>query len=82
MSEPALLAGALQAPEQEAAVARAPLRAVPDAPPARALAQLELPPYDLSAALELERELGVGHVLAQILVRRGFSDARAARDFL
>src|SRR5271170_4197782 len=56
------------------------LRAVPGAaPPAPAL---ELPPYDLMAALELERELGVSHVLAQVLVRRGLSDVGAARAFL
>ena len=41
-----------------------------------------MPPYDLEAALALERELGVGHVLAQILVRRGLGDPAAARDFL
>jgi single-stranded-DNA-specific exonuclease len=56
------------------------LRAVPDAAP-RAPA-LEVPPYDLAAALELERELGVSHVLAQVLVRRGLSDVAAARAFL
>jgi single-stranded-DNA-specific exonuclease len=56
------------------------LRAVPDpVPPAPAL---EIPPYDLHAALALERELGVSHVLAQVLVRRGLSDVAAARAFL
>ena len=56
------------------------LHAVPDlAPTAPAL---DLPPYDLAAALELERELGVSHVLAQVLVRRGLSDVHAARTFL
>ena len=56
------------------------LRAVPGAaPPAPAL---EVPPYDLPAALALERELGVSHVLAQVLVRRGLSDVHAARAFL
>ncbi|HLY50721.1 MAG TPA: single-stranded-DNA-specific exonuclease RecJ [Solirubrobacteraceae bacterium] len=44
--------------------------------------RLELPPYDLQAALGLERELGVSHVLAQILVRRGFSEPQAACAFL
>jgi single-stranded-DNA-specific exonuclease len=56
------------------------LRAVPDRapqPPA-----LDIPTYDLSAALALERELGVSHVLAQVLVRRGLSDVGAARAFL
>jgi single-stranded-DNA-specific exonuclease len=56
------------------------LRAVPaPAPPAPAL---EVPPYDLGAALELERELGVSHVLAQVLVRRGLTDVTAVRAFL
>ena len=56
------------------------LRAVPKpVPPAP---RLELAPYDLTAALALERELGVSHVLAQVLVRRGLSDVSAARAFL
>jgi single-stranded-DNA-specific exonuclease len=44
--------------------------------------RLEIPVYDLEAALELERDLGISHVLAQILVRRGFSDPDAARALL
>jgi single-stranded-DNA-specific exonuclease len=36
----------------------------------------------LSSALELERTLGVSHVLAQVLVRRGVARPAAARDFL
>jgi len=56
------------------------LRAVPDAAPAAP--RLEIPAYDLTAALALERELGVSHVLAQVLVRRGLSDVHAARAFL
>ena len=57
-----------------------PLRAVPDpAPPAPAL---QIPGYDLNAALELERGLGVSHVLAQVLVRRGLSEVSTARAFL
>ena len=44
--------------------------------------RIELAPYDLGAALLLERELGVSHVLAQILVRRGNRDLAAARAFL
>ena len=48
-------------------------------PPER---RLEIPPYDITAALALERELGIGHVLAQILVRRGFCSAAAASAFL
>jgi len=44
--------------------------------------RLEIPGYDLALALKLERELGVSHVLAQILVRRGLGDPVAARVFL
>ena len=46
------------------------------------VARLEIPPYDLDVACALERELGVGHVLAQVLVRRGLGDPDAARAFL
>ncbi|MBV9606383.1 MAG: single-stranded-DNA-specific exonuclease RecJ [Solirubrobacterales bacterium] len=56
------------------------LRAVPD-PPAPT-PRLEIPDYDLSAALALRRALGVSHVLAQVLVRRGLADPGAARAFL
>jgi single-stranded-DNA-specific exonuclease len=52
------------------------------APPPQPVPRLEIPPYDLRAALELERELGVSHVLAQVLVRRGLNRADAAREFL
>ena len=38
--------------------------------------------YALEAALALERELGVGHVLAQVLVRRGLHAPEQARAFL
>src|SRR5579884_3306228 len=44
--------------------------------------RLELPPYDFAAALALERELGISHALAQILVRRGLHEPAAARTFL
>jgi len=56
----------------------------PPAPedPGRPVPRLEIPPYDLTAALGLQRELGIGHVLSQILVRRGFSEPAAARAFL
>ncbi len=56
----------------------------PEAPIARppAVPRLEIAPYDLASALALERELGVGHTFAQILVRRGLSDPVAAREFL
>jgi single-stranded-DNA-specific exonuclease len=53
-----------------------------DAPRAPTPPRLELAPYDLTAALTLERELGIGHVLSQILVRRGFADPGSAREFL
>jgi single-stranded-DNA-specific exonuclease len=49
---------------------------------ARAVPRLELSAYDLRAALTLERELDIGHVLAQVLVRRGLGDPAAARAFL
>ena len=52
-----------------------------EAPPSSAdpaLPRLDLPPYDLAAALALEQELGIGHVLAQVLVRRGLTDPRRA----
>jgi single-stranded-DNA-specific exonuclease len=60
------------------------LRAVPAGAPGLAapIPRLEIPDYDLSAALALRRQLGVSHVLAQILVRRGLSDPVAARAFL
>jgi single-stranded-DNA-specific exonuclease len=38
--------------------------------------------YELGAALALERELGVSHVLAQVLVRRGLGDPADAAAFL
>jgi single-stranded-DNA-specific exonuclease len=44
--------------------------------------RLEIPAYDLAEALILERELGVSHALAQILVRRGLGDPELARSFL
>jgi single-stranded-DNA-specific exonuclease len=66
-----------------------PLRAVqeptpaPPAPPAAPThPRLDLPTYALDQALALERELGIGHVLAQVLVRRGLGDPTLARDFL
>jgi single-stranded-DNA-specific exonuclease len=46
------------------------------------LPRLEILPYDLDAACALERELGVSHVLGQVLVRRGLADPAAARAFL
>jgi single-stranded-DNA-specific exonuclease len=58
------------------AVAEAPPRPSPPEP------RLELPPYDMAAALALERTLGISHVLAQILIRRGLSESGPAREFL
>ena len=54
----------------------------PAAAPARPEPTLRIPPYDLEAALRLERELGVSHVVAQILARRGLEDPDRARAFL
>ncbi len=44
--------------------------------------RLQIAPYELSAALALERELGISHVLAQVLARRGLTDPLEARAFL
>jgi len=41
-----------------------------------------VPPYDFVAVERLERELGVSHTVAQVLVRRGHSDPPAASRFL
>jgi single-stranded-DNA-specific exonuclease len=87
---PALLPEApLQAPSAVPAPppAAPPLRVAEEPPPVTgapppAAPRLELPSYDLATALTLERELGIGHVLSQVLVRRGFTDATAAREFL
>jgi single-stranded-DNA-specific exonuclease len=46
------------------------------------LRRLEIPPCPTDAVLALERELGVSHVLAQVLVRRGLGDPAAARAWL
>ena len=44
--------------------------------------RLEVAPYDYAAAERLGAALGVSHVTAQVLVRRGFGDPAAARAFL
>ncbi len=75
MAEPALATEILDP-------ARPPLRAVEAVLAAPVESRLELPGYDLEAALALERELGIGHVLAQVLVRRGLGEVAAARAFL
>ncbi len=56
------------------------LQVVPTAPPVAP--RLEIPAYDLTAALALRRELGISHVMAQVLVRRGIVEPLAARSFL
>jgi single-stranded-DNA-specific exonuclease len=43
---------------------------------------VELAPYELDDALALERELGISHVLAQVLVRRGHRDIDGVRELL
>ena len=42
-------------------------------------ARFDIAPYDFAAAERLGRELGVSHVLAQVLVRRGLGDPVAAQ---
>ena len=44
--------------------------------------RLEVAPYDYAAAARLVAALGVSHVVAQVLVRRGFAEPAAARAFL
>lgn len=44
--------------------------------------QLDVPPCDMAAVRALEAELGVSHAVAQVLVRRGIADAKAARAWL
>jgi single-stranded-DNA-specific exonuclease len=74
-----------RSPGAEAGDARPALQVVDGAGSARATpatVRFELPDYDLAAALDLERELEIGHVLAQVLVRRGLGDPADARAFL
>ena len=81
MADPAV-AAPLAAPARTAA--DAPLRVLPGGagtPPKRR-PRLEIPAYDLTSAVRLEHELGISHVLAQALVRRGAGDPDAARAFL
>jgi len=44
--------------------------------------RLAIAPYDYAAAERLGAELGVSHVMAQVLVRRGLGEGAAAREFL
>jgi len=45
-------------------------------------ARLDIPPCPVSDVLALQRELGVGFVVGQVLVRRGLGDPAAARAWL
>src|ERR1700754_5051090 len=45
-------------------------------------ARLDIPPCPVSDVLRLQRELGVGFVVGQVLVRRGLGDPAAARAWL
>lgn len=44
--------------------------------------QLDVPPCDMRAVGILERQVGVSHVVAQVLVRRGITDPDDARAWL
>jgi single-stranded-DNA-specific exonuclease len=44
--------------------------------------RLQIAAYPFAAAARLERELGISHVLAQVLARRGLTDPEAARAWL
>ena len=44
--------------------------------------RFELTPYDYASAERLSERLGVSHVLAQVLVRRGLAEPEAAQRFL
>jgi single-stranded-DNA-specific exonuclease len=81
MSEAAALAGT--AADDDPAPAPQ-LQVVRDPPPGRApvAPRLEVPGYDIAAALALERELGLSHTLAQVLVRRGLDRPALVREFL
>ncbi|MHB8658666.1 MAG: single-stranded-DNA-specific exonuclease RecJ [Solirubrobacteraceae bacterium] len=81
----------LESPPRAPEVLLAPSGPLPDQTPAElaggsliapAPPRLVIPAYDLEAALLLQSELGVGRVLAQILVRRGYAEPAAARAFL
>jgi single-stranded-DNA-specific exonuclease len=81
MPEAAAIAGVATAAPNEPP----PLRAVSEPAPAAprpASPRLELPSYDLAAALHLERELGLSHTLAQVLVRRGLDGPQLVSEFL
>ncbi len=48
----------------------------------RAETRFTVAPYEFAAAERLAAALGVSHVLAQVLVRRGLGDPEDARAFL
>jgi len=50
--------------------------------PPHAPARLQIAPCDTAAVLRLERELGIGHPMAQVLVRRGLGQPADARAWL
>ncbi|HEV2812712.1 MAG TPA: single-stranded-DNA-specific exonuclease RecJ, partial [Solirubrobacteraceae bacterium] len=54
---------------------------LPD-PPQRPVARIEVAPAPVAAVLRLEREVGVSHVVAQALVRRGLGGPDEARAWL
>ncbi|HEX3832307.1 MAG TPA: single-stranded-DNA-specific exonuclease RecJ [Solirubrobacteraceae bacterium] len=81
MAQAATLLG-LEAPPAPRSPPRAVQDPVGEAPARPTHPRLDLPTYALEQALALERELGIGHVLAQVLVRRGLGDPGCARDFL
>jgi len=68
-------------PEAEDAPPRA--GAAPASVPApKPVPRLQVAPVCVADVLRLERELGVSHPVAQVLVRRGFADPDAARAWL
>jgi single-stranded-DNA-specific exonuclease len=46
------------------------------------IVDFELAPAPFAATVRLEQELGLSHVMAQVLARRGFADPATARAFL
>jgi single-stranded-DNA-specific exonuclease len=56
--------------------------APPREPPPRPVARIDIAPAPVADVLRLEREVGVSHVVAQALVRRGLADPAAARAWL
>ena len=51
-------------------------------PPPRPVARIEVAPLRVADVLRLEAELGVSHVVAQALVRRGLGEPEVARKWL